>query len=515
MKSRRFKVFILSISLIAIAAGSAFASSKDTLVFGLDGDPGNAFNPITTGDRYGLQSIKLIYSPLYMYNGPDAKFFFLATSISPSKDFLSYTVKLRKGVKWHDGVAFTADDVVFTYEQMLKEANAGWAYGQLILNDKPVKVSKVDDLTVVFTFPALSAAAEELIANVFILPKHIYEGEQDIGSSPKNAQPIGTGPYKFKSYKVGESLQFEANEDYFFGAPKIKNIVYRVLGNPNAALLALQRGELDAIGGVAPSDAVKLQGVKSLAVLPYEEGRVGYLGFNLVRPAVQNLAVRQAVAYAINRSELIKAAFLSDDFAVPAYSYLPRKAPYFTDKLDRHEFSPTKSKDILAKAKLNGVKLRLAYATNNTVYATQGLVLQQELKAAGIDLELAPIDSSALFKQLSKSEGDFDLFLNGYIMGIDPDTFSSLFVSDSSSNYVHYANPDLDELFNKGRVETSQAKRREIYKKTQEILANDLPFIPLIENKRVLVTTSELQGIKDAALVPIYTFEDSSKLYYK
>ena len=319
-------------------------------------------------------SIKLLFSPLFIYNGPNAKVYFLAESVTPSKDYLTYTAKIRKGVKWHDGLPLTADDVVFTYEQMLKQSNGGRAYGQLIFNGKPIAVKKIDDYTVTFTFPTLTADAEEAIANIFILPKHIYDGEKDIGSSPKNATPIGTGPYKFKSYTAGQSLVFEANPDYFLGAPKIKTIIYRVLGDPNAALLALQNGELDAIGGVAPSDALKLKDNKSLTILPYDEGRIGYLGFNLVRPLAQNKAVRQAVAYAINRDELIRAAYLSADYATPAYSYLPKKAPYYTENLEKYAFDVAKAKDILAKANLQGLKLTLAYAANNKTYSTLGLV---------------------------------------------------------------------------------------------------------------------------------------------
>jgi peptide/nickel transport system substrate-binding protein len=504
-----FSVFLLA----ALSAVPTFA--KDTFVFGIDGDPGSAINTITTSDRYGLSSVKLLFSPLFVYNGPDAKVFFLAESVTPSKDFKTYTAKLRKGVKWHDGKPFTADDVVFTYEQQLKESNGGWAYGQLLYDGKPVVVKKVDDFTVTFTFPVLTAAAEEAIANIYILPKHLYEGEKDIGTSPKNATPIGTGPYKFKAYKAGESLAFEANPDYFRGAPKIKNYVFRVLSDPNAALLALQNGELDALGGVSPADALKLAANKNLTTLPYDEGRIGYLGFNLTRPLAQNKAVRQAVAYAINRDELIKAAYLSGDYAKAAFSYLPKKAPFFTDSVEKYAFNVAKAKETLAKAGLTNVKLVLAYTAGNKINSTLSLVLQQQLKAAGIEVEITAVNGTALFKQLGEGKGDFDAFLGGYIMGIDPSTFATLYTTGSSSNYLHVASKELDDLFAAGSVETNQAKRKVIYEKTQQWLADDASQISLIENKRILVTTSALGGVAEASLVPVYTFEDSSKLFYK
>lgn len=171
------------------------SAQSDSFIYGIAGDPGNSVNVITTSDRYGLMTIKALYSPLYMYNA-DGINYFLAESMTPSEDNLTYTAKLRKDVKWSDGEPFTADDVVFTYEEMLKEENAGWAYSQLIFNGKPLKIEKVDDYTVNFILPEVSAPAMELLANIFIMPKHVYEGETNFENSEKNATPVGTGPYR-------------------------------------------------------------------------------------------------------------------------------------------------------------------------------------------------------------------------------------------------------------------------------------------------------------------------------
>jgi peptide/nickel transport system substrate-binding protein len=506
----------LAIALIALCVAGAFSAggSKDTFIYGIDGDPGNAINVITTGDRFGLMSIKLLFSPLYMYNGPKDKVMFLAESVTPSKDFLTYTVKLRKNVKWHDGQPMTADDVVFTYEQMLKESNGGWAYGQLILGGKPISVKKIDASTVAFGFPVVSMAAEELIANIFIMPKHIFEGEQNIETSPKNASPVGTGPYKFKEYKAGEYIKFEANPDYFLGAPKIKNVVFRVIGDTNTAILALKNNEIDAFA-VSPADALKFKGNAALSIVPYEEGRIGYMAFNMTSPAVANKELRQALAYAISRDDLIKASYLSADFATPAYSFLPKKAPYYTDKVAKYEYSPAKAKELLAKSGAKNPKLKLAYTANNKTYSTQAMIIQQAAKAVGIDIELVGMDSTALFQKLKAGDGSFELYLNGYIMGIDPDTFNSLFKAGDPSNYMHYSNPKLDELFDKGRIETNLANRAAIYASIQKMLQDDMVFMPLIENKRILVINSKVGGLKEAGLVPVYTFEDMSKLSYK
>lgn len=492
---------------------SAGTAKPDTFIYGIDGDPGNAVNVITTGDRYGLMEIKALYSPLYMYNGKDNVKYFLAESMTPSADFLSYTAKLRKNVKWSDGQPFTADDVVFTYEQMLKEDNGGWARSQLIFNNQPVKVEKVDDYTVKFTLPTVSMGAMEALGNIFIMPKHIYEGENNIANSPKNATPVGTGPYKLKEYKAGESVTFEKNPDYFLGAPKISKVVYRIIMDANTATMALQKGEINALA-VQPSDAAKLKGSSNVTLKPYEENRVGYLAFNLSSKNVQSKEVRQAIATGLNREEINIASYVSTDYSKPAYSILPKKATYFTDNVNKFKFDTNKSKDLLAKAGVSNLKLKLAFIANNPLQQKQAAVIQQNLKAAGVSVELVGMDATALSKKLQSVQSDFDMYLNGYIMGYDPDTFNSLFVTNGEANYMHYSNPKVDELFNQGRVEKDDSKRKAMYEEIQKTIIDDAAFYPLMENKRILAIDSRVKGIDEAGLVPVYTFEDMSKLSY-
>lgn len=489
-------------------------SEEDAFVYGIDGDPGNSVNTITTGDRNGLMTIKAIYSPLYMYNGSEDIEYFLAESMTVSDDKKTLTAKLREDVKWHDGEPFTADDVVFTYEQMLKEENGGWARSQLIFNEKPVQVKKIDEYTVEFLIPEVSMGGIEALGNIFIMPKHIYEGEKDIATSAKNAAPVGTGPYKFKEYKAGESVSFEKNSDYYLGEPKINQIVYKIYGDANSAVVAMQKGEFDAMV-ISPFDVEKFKGNDNVTITPNDEGRVGYLAYNMNSKKVQDKKVRQALAYAMNKQDMIDASYLSKDFAEPAYSILPRKATYYTEDVEKYEVDVEKSKSLLKEAGVKDLTLKLAYVSNNLFNQKQAAVLQQNLKAVGVNLQLVGMDATAMFKKLETEHEEFDLFMNGYIMGIDPDTFNSLFVTGSGSNYMHYSNLKVDELFNKGRIEIDTEKRKAIYEEIQQIIIDDAAFYPIVENKRLLVIDSKVGGIEEAGLVPVYTFEDMSKLYFK
>ena len=116
---------------------------------------------------------------------------------------------------------------------------------------------------------------------------------------------------------------------------------------------------------------------------------------------------------------------------------------------------------------------------------------------------------------MQNKDTDYDIFFGGYIMGIDPDTFNSLFISNSSSNFMHYEDAEIDSLFDKARVETDEATRKELYTELQVKIQDAAYFYPILENKRIVVMNSNLKGVEDAKLVPVYTFEDMSKLSFE
>ncbi|KGK87470.1 ABC transporter substrate-binding protein [Clostridium sp. HMP27] len=519
-KLSKILIGVMAVAVLVSACGKskntttdAAPAKSDTFIYGIDGDPGNSVNVITTSDRYGLMEIKALYSPLYMYNA-DKINYFLAESMTQSEDKLTYTAKLRKDVKWSDGTKFTADDVVFTYNEMLKEKNAGWAYSQLIFNGKPVKVTKVDDYTVNFTLPEISAPGIELLANIFIMPKHIYEGETNFENSEKNAKPVGTGPYKLQEYKAGQYVKFVSNDDYFLGKAKIKNVIFRVVPDANTAKLSLQKGEINALS-VQSSDLKDLIKNDTLTPYKYDEGRVAYLVLNSNSNKLKDANVRQAIFYALNRTDLINAAFGSEEYAKKAYSFLPNENKFHSDDVEKYEFNQAKAKELLAKAGVSGLKIKLGYPGSNVPYKKEAAIIQQNLKAVGIDVELAAGEDAAISAQMKNEKSNYDMFLGGYIMGIDPDTFNSLFASDSQYNYSHFKDKEIDDLFNAGRVETNEAKRKEIYNAIQKKIQANAYFYPILENKRIVVMSSKLAGVDEAQLVPVYTFEDMSKLYFK
>ncbi len=484
---------------------------KESFVYGIDGDPGNNINPLTVSGRYDLSAAKAMFSPLWVWHSDEDIDFFLATEITPSDDKLTYTVKLRDDVLWHDGEKFTADDVVFSYETIVTNTNAN-GYDSFQFNGNPLQVSKVDDYTVEFKLPfAMPNALELLSVEHFMAPEHIWAGETDLTTNAKNANPIGTGPYKFAGYKEGDNLSLVKNENYFLGEPNIDNVVYKVLLDANSALVALQNGEIDALS-VLPADVAKLDQSK-ISVYPYTENRIGYMSTILYRPNMDNEDFRKAIFYAIDKASMIQATYVSEEYARNAHSFLPENANYFTeDGVETYSFDLAKSKEYLDKSGIKNPTIKIGYYGNNVVYETQATLTQAFLTAAGFTVEMQAYDPTAMSKALLEKTADFDIFFSGYIMGLDPSNYATLFTTDGAYNYSGIANADFDEAFAKGNEELDTAKRQEIYYDLQKDFMDEAFFLPIAENKRILAINNRIGGIEEAELVPIFTFQDMSKL---
>ena len=485
---------------------------ESTFTYAIAGDPGANVNVITTSDRFGLMTLKMIYSPLYMYNA-DGINYFLAKSIDTSDDNLSYTMHLRDDVKWSDGEKFTADDVVFTFEAMEKEENAGWAYSQLVYKEGAVKIEKVDDYTVKLTMPFVNSAAVEMFSQIFIMPKHVYENVTNFENNDVNTKPVGTGPYVMSEYSAGSYVKFTKNENYFLGAPSIDNIVYRIIENENTAMTAIQSGEVDAWIGTPAQVAQMNLDSANLTVYPNQEGRVAYMMINAAR--VQNEDLRKAILYALDKKAIADAALLSSDYYDLPWSFMPPNSKFFTEDVEKYEQNLDKSKEYLAASGVQKPELNLAYSGSDSLQSTSALLVQEQLEKAGFKVTLSGIDSKALSQQMKDKNNTYDMYFGGYIMGIDPDTFSSLFETGAAYNYMYYDQPEINELFAQGRKETDETKRKEIYTNIQKKIQDTACFYPLYSNKRLLVVSKNVSGIEDAKLVPVYTFEDTSKLQKK
>lgn len=506
-----------ALAITACAPGAATPDSTNTdaaaggaFTYVIASDP-SSLNPINVGDRWGLTVTNLVYSPLARVEGDGTVVNELAETIEPSEDGLSVTVTLKDDLAWSDGEPLTAEDVVFTYTNKAVKENGN--ADLLWIGDQPITAEATDEKTVVFHLPSISAAALSNIATeTYIIPEHIYGEVTDFSAAELDPIAVGSGPYKLTGYERGQYLTFEPNEHYYGAPANIQDLTLQIVANADTVKTALQTGEADA--SFVSASQIEELAAAGLDIYPYAEGRVAYLGLNAAK--LTNPEVRQAIFFALNRDDINTAAFFSDEYYENAYSILPPSNPFATDDLETYEQDAAKSAELLAAAGAEGLTFTLAYAGADPAQTTQATLIQQQLQAVGITVQLAGVEPAAVYAEIEKgADSQYDAFLGGYIMGQDPDAYSLLFRTGASSNYFSYSNPATDALFDAGLVELDQDARTAIYADLQAQIADDAVFFPLADNLKILAFNPRIGGVEEAGLVPIYTLENFGLLTAK
>ncbi len=487
---------------VAPAETEAAAEVKDTIVYAQFSDCGNVANYLYSDDRTSMSMLAYINDSLFTLM-PDGSYkFTIADSFEPSEDGLTYTCKIKSDLKWSDGDDMTMEDVLFSFETYMAESTA------LSVNGENCTVNQIDDTTLEFVLPGALASFPESVAGVPMLPKHIFEGAANLDMDLTNpATVVGCGPYKFAEYKSGEYMKLVRNEYYAGGElAEVENFFMPFIPNDDTAKAALLKGEVHIWVGLASL----LEGLEDFNVVPYSEGRVAYTRINRVSPNLQDKDVRKAIFYAINRNDILTAAYSSLEYATPSVSFLPKTNGFYTEDLEQYNQDVAKAQELLAGKTVP--TLKICYIGGDSAQTAMATVMQAQLAAVGINLELCGVDQAAYMAAAYDCENaDYDLYLGGYIMSIDPDGFSGMF---ATGNMINYASAEIDALFEAGKATTDPAERQAIYTELQQKVADEALFYPFGTNLRLLVVSPELKGLEEAALVPIITFEDISRLHF-
>jgi peptide/nickel transport system substrate-binding protein len=502
-------------SALAQAQQAQQPRAGGTLVIGITGDP-TILNPAATTNIPATQVSGSIYGTLLRMDNDHKVQPGLAERWEVGADGKSYTLYLRKNVKWHDGKPFTAHDAKFSLLEVNRKFNGQGttAYAQVETIDAP------DDHTLVIRLKGPSAAffpwslTEMTFAQ--IVPKHIYEGS-DPTKNDANFNPIGTGPYKFKEWVKGDHITLERNPDYWdAGRPYLERIVFKIIPDNAARVIALEKGEIDFIPYYAlPASAVrqleKLPGLKVFNTSRPAAGEI-IMFYNLRHERLKVKEVRQALAHAIDRQALIDKAL--EGMGNYPKSLIPTSQPEFhTDKGRQYEYSPEKANALLDQvgfrrgADGNRFGLRLSYdrAAEAGALSASAQIIREQLAAVGIGLEIVPLDATA-WGDASFIKWDFDLTMGSFATGPDPSVGTArLYISSNikplfAHNLMGYSNPQADELFARGDVELDPAKRVGIYHQIQEILNEDVPALPLWEKWYPIAHKAEFVGLPPGPL---------------
>ncbi|SHG89778.1 ABC transporter substrate-binding protein [Pollutimonas bauzanensis] len=512
-----------------LAVSAAMASTPPqggTLTLLLTGEPTTLVSVANTATPSLSVSAKVTEGLLkYGYDlSPQPQ---LATAWEVAPDGKTYTFKLRQGVKWHDGKAFTAEDVAFS----IGLAKTVHPRGRSTFANVTA-VETPDPYTVILRLskPAPYLIKAFVATETPIVPKHIYEGTDALGNPNGNA-PIGTGPFKFKEWVRGSHIVYERNAQYWDQPkPYIDRLIVRFISDPAGAAIAFESGAVD-LGYRTPvplSDLKRLQDVPTLAFETKGNSysyNVTRLEFNLDNQYFKNAKVRQAVAHAIDRNVIVKT--VNYGYGSVSYSPIaPGLASYHDPAPTPYPYDVKKANELLDEAGYprNGQGTRFAVVLDFNPIGQDGPRLADYLRSAlrriGINVSVRSQDAAAFIKRIY-TDRDFAFTTNGASNLFDPTVgvqrlyWSKNFIKGVPfSNGTHYANPKVDQLLEDAAVENDADKRIALFKEFQQIVANEIPDLNLyqpefitIANKRVRDHSLTADGV-ESNLADVYLAGD-------
>jgi dipeptide transport system substrate-binding protein len=509
---------ITATAALALMLGTAMsAQAASTIRFCSEGSP-EGFGPQLFDAGTTLDAVRPVFNRLIETKfGTTDPMPSLAEKYEVSDDGLTYTFHLRKGVKFGATKFFkptrelNADDVVFSFNRMLDKSNpyhdvggGTYAYFEgMGMPDKMKSVEKVDDMTVKVTLNAPEAPfiAELAMEWASILSKEYADALEKEGKKDQIDQmPVGTGPFTFVDYQKDAVIRYKANPDYWRGKQKVDNLVFAITKDPKTRMAKLMAGECDIYPYPAAADLAALKADPKLTVMESEAPNIAYLIMNATMKPWDNKIVRQAMNMAINKEAIIKAEYLGG--AVPAKNPMPPTIWGYDDSVKGYPYDPAKAKEMLESQGVKDLSVDLWYQPVSRAYNLDGKkmgeLMQADLKKVGINVNLVTYDWAEYLKRMHAGEAPLGQIGWGADIG-DPDNFLYLHGCGGTGkapgqNNEKWCNNDYDALLKQGLETSDQAKRVEIYKKAQQLIAEEAPIVPLVHSVVYMPMSKKVEG---------------------
>jgi peptide/nickel transport system substrate-binding protein len=500
VKTRAFILLAVFI-IFALMAPAACRRRSDAFVIAL-GDNIRTIDPIGSPsvDAASERIRTLIFNTLVK---KDEKFDYtgeLASDIKRSDDGLTFTFTLRDGVKFHDGRALTSADVKYTLDLVLTSNFAKSASFYEGTGDQKRSyirsVEAPDQRTVIVTLTTPWVGLLSNLVPIAIISKDSYESQKE--------HPLGTGPFKFVRYDNAQQVcDVEAFPEYWDGPSNLQQVRVRVISDMNALQAELQAGRVDIAPmptSLSPDAVKRLEQDPNLQVRSFPGSNVLLLTLNTASPPLDNVKVRQAIAYAIDRQSLIQNLLLG--FGTIAHSIIPEESwAYSTGQT--YSYDPAMSKKLLAEA---GVRIDrpIVYKLSGSSIAGRQYagVIQNYLKEVGIPVDIQTPEQNTLFDELRR--GNFQIAYTQWVGGNqDPIFYKDLFATSEiptqtrpSRNRSRYSNPELDALLEEAVNTFDRQRARELYRRIQEIVSRDVPVFPLWYQSNIVIARKNVGNIQ-------------------
>jgi len=454
--------------------------------------------PNNLDPRYGTDSASARVHQLLFNNLVNLDDNMLATpSLASSwetSDYRTYRFRLREGVRFHDGHELTSRDVVYTFDSILDAASNSPLRGAYRMLES---VKALDAHTVEFVLREATGAFLINVVAVRIVPYGAGREQRE--------HPVGTGPYQFVRYLADDRIELKAFPDYFEGLPRNRGVVLKIVPDDIMRALELRKGTADlVVNDMAPDMAHQLE-QEGLQLLRFPGSNYQYIGFNMRDPILQDVRVRHAIGYAIDRQAIVE--YLRRGLATQAVSLISPSNWAFEPDVFDFTYDPTTAGRLLDEAGYRDPdgpgplpRFTLSLKVSNTEFnRLQSAVIQQNLRGAGIDLDLRTYEFATLYADIIK--GNFQMYTLQWAGGAsaDPDILRRVFHSEQvppvGFNRGHLQDDLLDRLLDDASLATTLEQRRLLYGRVQQRVAELAPYISLWYETNVAVANSAVRGV--------------------
>ena len=503
--------------VLALASGNALAVKN--FVYCSEGSPSN-FNPQISTDGTTYNTTRALYNRLVEFkNGETVLIPGLAESWTVAPNGLTYTFKLRKGVKWHETAKFkptrdfNADDVLFSFNRQrdpnhpFNKVNGGnyEYFDSMEMKGLIGDITKNGDYEVSFT---LTHPEAPFIANLAMDFASILSAEYGDAlmkaKTPEKIdwEPVGTGPFVFGGYEKDQTVRFKSNPTFFRGKPALDNLIFSITTDSSVRFQKLKTGECQFMFGPAFQDLKAMKADPKLQVVSGEGLNIGYLSMNVEKKPFDNVKVRQAVNFALNRKAYIDAVYMGN--GVVAKNPMPPSMWSYNNAIKDYDYNPEKSKALLKEAGLpDGFETDLWTMPVERPYMPNGKklgeMMQADLAKVGIKVKLVTFDWPIYLEKSKK--GEHSMLQMGWTGDNgDPDNFLNVLLSCSAvaagGNRSRWCNKEFDDLIQKARLTTKVEERSKLYAKAQEIFKREAPWVTVAHSVVFKTMAKNVQGYK-------------------
>ena len=508
-RTRLWTTILLVFSLAATGCLRRPTSNPNVIVVSLSTGPNN-LDPRMGTDDTSQRIHELMFDALVDLNDHLRVVPRLAERFD-HPDPLTYVATLRRGVRFHDGHELTAADVVHTFKTVMDPRTLSpkrGAFSDIAALEAP------DPYTVIFK---LTKPFESFPVNVVNLP--IVPATAD---ALLRTRPIGTGPYRFTRYLVDDRVELTASDNYFGGRAQNDGLLLKIVPDDVMRGLELRKGTMDVVvNDLAPDIVYQLKEEKHLQTVDGPGLDYQYIGVNLRDPALQDVRVRQALAYAIDKQAIVE--HLRRGLAVPADGILPKLSWASAPDLMTYPRNIVRAKTLLDEAGYvdpdgsgPAPRLRLTLKVSNVEFnRLQSAVIQQDLEEIGVALDVRTYEFATLYADVLS--GNFQLYTLQWAAGAlaDPDILRRVFhssqVPPAGFNRGHFNNPQVDALLDKASSTLDETQRLALYNEVQQIVSRELPYLSLWHKRNVAVAQRTLTGIQLSPLGNLVFLKDVAR----